>query len=359
MREMDEARKTYLLERGAYDRPDEARPVERGVPAVLGELPPDAPRNRLGLARWMTAPENPLVARVAANRLWQTVFGTGLVRTSEDFGLQGEWPSHPELLDWLAVELIESGWDMGQLLRLIVGSNVYAQDSRRRADLAERDPENRWLACFPRRRLAAEQIRDQALHVSGLLVEDFGGASVKPYQPEGLWQEVAMLQSNTRFFVRDEGDALYRRSLYTYWKRACPPPALLTFDAPTREACTIRRSLTNTPLQALVLWNDEQYVEAARVFAERSLLADMDDAGRLTRMFRSCVARLPDASELQALLEFLGAFRAVYGTDAEAARALISVGEAPVTDDLEASELAAWTMIANAMLSLDETLTRN
>ena len=358
MRELGDMRTTYLLERGAYDKPRTERPIERAVPAVLGALPEGAPKNRLGLAQWMTDPAHPLVARVAVNRLWQTVFGTGLVRTSGDFGLQGEWPSHPDLLDWLAVELIEKDWDLQHILRLIAGSSTYAQASRRRPELAERDPDGRLLASFPRRRLSAEAIRDQALFLSGLLVERFGGESVKPYQPEGLWKEVAMLQSNTRLFERDEGDALWRRSLYTYWKRACPPPSLMTFDAPTREACTIQRSLTNTPLQALVLWNDEQFVEAARTFAERSLAEFADDAPRLTGMFRRCTARVPEADELASLMAALNGFRARYADDVEAARALLEVGERAPDETLAPTEVAAWTLIANALFSLDETLTR-
>src|SRR5262245_34908078 len=359
MKELATPRETFVLMRGVYDRPDKNRPVTRGVPAALGALPEGAPLDRRGLAQWMTAPENPLVARVAVNRLWELVFGTGLVRTTEDFGQQGEWPSHPELLDWLAVEFRESGWDVQHVLRLMVESATYRQSSSARPELAERDPENRWLAFLPRRRLSAEAIRDQALFVSGLLVERSGGPSVKPYQPEGLWQEVAMPQSNTREYVRGMGDDLWRRSLYTYWKRACPPPSLLTFDAPTREFCTIRRASTNTPLQALVLWNDEQFVEAARGLAARTLREDAaDDGARLARLFLRSAARAPEEGELAALARALSDFRARYAAAPDDASALIEVGESPVPSELDPAELAAWTLLASAVLNLDGVITR-
>jgi hypothetical protein len=307
----------------------------------------------------MVAPENPLVARVAVNRLWELVFGAGLVRTTEDFGLQGEWPSHPELLDWLAVELRESGWDLQHLLRLMVTSEAYRQSSRARPELAERDPDNRLLAYLPRARLPAEAIRDQALYVAGLLVEELGGPSVKPYQPEGLWREVAMPQSNTRLFERGAGDELWRRSLYTYWKRACPPPSLMAFDAPTREFCTIQRASTNTPLQALVLWNDEQFVEAARVLATRTLREEhADDAARLAALFVRCATRLPDADEHRLLAGALEEFRARYHDSPDEAAGLLEVGESPVPEDLDPAELAAWTMLCNALLNLDAVITR-
>ncbi len=358
MQELASARETFLLMRGRYDHPDKDRPVERGVPAALGKLPEGAPRNRLGLAQWLTSAENPLVARVAANRLWELVFGSGIVRTSEDFGQRGDWPSHPELLDWLAVEFLERGWDVKDMLKLLVTSSAYRQGSRARAEALERDPENRWLAFFPRKRLAAEAIRDQALYVSGLLVERFGGPSVKPYQPEGLWQEVAMVQSNTREYVQGTGDDLWRRSVYTYWKRACPPPALLSFDAPTREFCQIRRPTTNTPLQALALWNDVQFVEAARRLASRTLCEPGGDAERLARMVRRVTCRVPGEEELAALALALSDFRARFSEAPEDARALVSVGEAPLAFDGDPTELAAWTLLGSALLSLDETLTR-
>jgi hypothetical protein len=239
-----------------------------------------------------------------------------------------------------------------------VSSAAFRQEGRARPELRERDPENRWLAYFPKRRLTAEAIRDQALYVSGLLVEELGGESVKPYQPDGLWQEVAMVQSNTREFVRGNGDDLWRRSLYTYWKRACPPPSLLTFDAPTREFCTIRRATTNTPLQALVLWNDEQFVEAARALAARELLAGKDERATLVALFTRCAVRAPDEDEFALLTDALADFRARYAADPAAAAALIEIGESPVPAGLAPEELAAWTLLANALLNLDAVITR-
>jgi hypothetical protein len=361
MKELPQPRETFVLMRGVYDKPDKSRPAPRGVPAVLGALPEGVPRDRLGLAQWLVSAENPLVARVAMNRLWEMLFGTGLVRTSEDFGHQGEWPSHPELLDWLAVEFREGGWDVQKMLKLMVTSSTYRQSSRVRPEVKERDPDNRLLAYFPRRRLLAEQIRDQALFVSGLLVEKMGGPSVKPYQPMGLWEEVAMPQSNTRIFQRGEGEELWRRSMYTYWKRAAPAPAMLTLDAPTRESCTIRRPTTNTPLQALVLWNDEQFVEAARELALRVLEADVsgaDDQSRLTDLFRRCTGRRPDKGELDDLGAALGLFRARFREAPDDARGLLEAGERPVPDGIDRAELAAWTMIASSVLNLDSTICR-
>ncbi|MBL9076420.1 MAG: PSD1 domain-containing protein [Planctomycetes bacterium] len=358
MQERAERRPTYVLLRGAYDQPDRARPVTPGVPPALGALPAGAPADRRGLAAWLCAPDHPLFARVQANRFWELLFGAGLVRTSEDFGMQGEWPSHPELLDWLAVEFRENGWDVRALLARIATSAVFRQSSRARPDVRERDPDNRWLASFPRRRLPAEVIRDQALAVAGLLVERFGGPSVKPYQPDGLWQEVAMPASNTRFYERGAGYELYRRSLYTYWKRACPPPNLAAFDAPTRESCTIRRGVTNTPLQALVLWNDVQFVEAARALAARTL-RDPDltaDEARLAALFVRCTGDAPDAAAVHALAQALADLRARYLAAPGDAAALLAVGDHPVAADVAAPELAAWTLLANAVLQLDATL---
>jgi hypothetical protein len=273
--------------------------------------------------------------------------------------MQGEWPSHPELLDWLAIEFRESGWDVQALVRAIVTSSTYRQSSRVRPDAEELDPQNRLLAYYPRTRLGAELIRDQALYVSGLLVEQLGGESVKPYQPEGLWQEVAMPQSNTRTYVPGKGPELWRRSLYTYWKRAVPPPSMLTFDAPTREFCVTRRQITNTPLQALVLWNDEQFVEAARALAARTLSEPGDDRLRLTGLVRRCTSREPSAGQLDQMADVLEEFRARYAAAPEDASALINIGEAPVPADIPAAELAAWTMVCNAVLSADAAISKN
>lgn len=369
MKDREMPRETFVLMRGAYDMPDKNRPVTRAVPAALGSLPEDAPSDRRGLAMWLTDASNPLLARVTVNRYWEMLFGTGIVSTTEDFGMQGDWPSHPELLDWLAVDFRDSGWDVRALVRKMVTSSTYRQSSRIRPEAVAVDPENRLLASYPRRRLGAEEIRDQALFVAGLLVEEFGGPSVKPYQPDGLWREVAMPSSNTRNFVRGEGSDLWRRSLYTYWKRAVPPPSLLTFDAPTREFCTISRGTTNTPLQALVLWNDVQYVEAARVLAQRTLLEDvpndmggelLNDANdwRIARMFRRCTGRVPEPFEQQRLRDALDAFTKRYTEFPEDAAKLLAQGEAPVMESMAAPQLAAWTMLANALLALDETISR-
>lgn len=358
MKELATPRPVYLLRRGQYDQPDRDRPVQPRLPAILGEWPEELPRNRLGLARWIVSADNPLTARVVVNRLWQQLFGAGLVRTGSDFGLQGDWPSHKELLDWLAVEFRESGWDVQHLLRILLTSEAFARSSKVRPEVLAADPEGRLLAAFPSRRLEAEQLRDQALFLSGLLVEKLGGPSVKPYQPPDLWREVAMPQSNTRIFQRDEGENLWRRSLYTYWKRAAPPPSMLAFDAPTREFCTVQRGLTSTPLQALVLWNDEQFVEAARVLAERTLRGPaVDDAARLARLFRSCTSRIPELGERAALAAALADFRARYAADGAAAEALIAVGEAAPAPELQAAETAAWTLLASAVLNLHETTT--
>ncbi len=361
MREMAEPRDVFLLERGQYDQPDKSRKLTPAVPAVFGTIETstgEAKRStRLDLARWMVDPSNPLVARVAVNRLWQMVFGTGLVSTSGDFGYQGEWPSHPELLDLLAVEFVESGWDVQHVLKLLVTSEAYQRSSAVQADVREHDPENRWLAHFPRRRMEGERIRDLALHVSGLLREEFGGAPTKPYQPAGLWAEVAMLASNTRRFERDEGDALWRRSVYSYWKRACPPPSMMIMDAPTREACVVQRSITNTPLQALLLWNDEQFLEAARLLAQRTLLESLPQDAGLTRMFRRCTGRVPDATELEAIRGTLKWALTEYADDDAAAAAWTSAGVSLLPEGIETTQLAAWTMVAHALLNLHATVT--
>lgn len=356
MQEAETYRPTFVLVRGEYDKADRSRPVERDLPAMFGALPADQPKNRLGLARWLVSEQNPLLLRVAQNRLWEFVFGTGLVRTSEDFGHQGEWPSHPELLDWLATEFRAQGLSTRAMLRLLVTSATFRQQSRAVAASRQKDPQDRLLGWFPRRRLPAEAIRDQALFAAGLLVERTGGPSVKPYQPPGLWQEVAMLQSNTRAYEQGQGDALWRRSLYTYWKRACPPPTLLVLDAPTREFCTIRRSSTNTPLQALALWNDEQFVEAARALAQRTLLQPGDDRQRLSAMHRRCTGHPLDDDRAALAQDLLGRLRQRYQQAPADADQLLAVGQAPRDAALPGPELAAWTLVANAFLNLDATL---
>jgi hypothetical protein len=352
MEEMPAPRDTHVLIRGQYDRPGEK--VTPGVPAVLGALPAGVKNDRLAFARWLASPANPLTARVAVNRAWQMYFGAGLVRTPADFGAQGEWPSHPELLDWLATEFVRSKWDVKGLQRLIVTSATYRQSSRLTPQLRARDPENRLLARGPRQRLSAEMIRDQALFASGLLVEELGGPSVKPYQPAGLWRELADTE-----YRRDSGRALYRRGLYTFWKRTVPPPALVTFDAAGREACSVRQARTNTPLQALNLLNDVTFVECARVLAQRVLReGGSTAAGRLTLAFRLAVARRPRPAELKVLRAGLERHRAHYRADRNAALALVRAGEAPRDEALDVAELAAYTAACSVILNLDEVITK-
>lgn len=357
MQEREEPRQAHLLIRGEYDRPGD--PVGRGVPAVLPPLPEGAPNNRLGLARWLVDPSHPLTARVTVNRFWQHYFGTGIVKTSEDFGSQGEWPSHPELLDWLAVEFIDSGWDVKEMHKKIVMSAAYRQSSRITPEKLAVDPENRLISRGPRFRLDAEMVRDNALAISGLLVDTIGGPSVKPYQPPGLWYAVGYTSSNTAKFQRDDRDALYRRSMYTFWKRTSPPPTMALFDAPSREACTVRRPRTNTPLQALALMNDVQHMEAARKFAERIL----NEGGSETRTraefaFRLATARRPSNAELEIVIDSYRRHLDGFKADAKAAQELLTNGESPHNSTFPESELAAWTMVANMILNLHETITK-
>jgi len=367
-KEMPNPRPVYVLNRGEYDQPittdpatgEDLQPLPRDTPAALPPMPEGAPANRLGLAQWLTDPGHPLTARVTVNRIWQHYYGTGLVETAEDFGSQGAWPSHPELLDWLAVEFVESGWDVKHLHRLIVTSAAYRQSSRVTPELLERDPNNRLITRGPRFRLEAEVVRDQALFVSGLLVEQVGGPSVKPYQPAGLWFAVGYSGSNTVRFVRGDGDDLYRRSMYTFWKRTSPPPSLSMFDAPSRESCTVRRSRTNTPLQALVTLNDIQYVEAARVMAQRAIHEGGDNAAaQIAYAFKLAAGRDAGARELAVLQSIYDEQLAVYEADPDAAAALIAVGEAPPDDALAPIELAAMTIVTNTLLNLDEVLTQH
>jgi hypothetical protein len=357
-KEKSQLRQAYILKRGEYDRRGD--PVGRATPAFLPPLPADAPRNRLGLARWLVAPEHPLTARVAVNRFWQQVFGTGLVKTAEDFGTQGEPPSHPELLDWLAVQFREEGWNVKALLKQMVMSATYRQSSRVTPEQLAKDPANRLLSRGPRFRLDAEALRDQALAVSGLLVEKLGGPGVKPPQPSGLWEAVGYLTSNTRNFTADKGaEKVHRRSLYTFWKRTAPPPVMSTFDAPSREACMVRRERTNTPLQALLMMNDTQYVESARALAERAIREGGAAAEeRLAWMFRMATGRKPDADELAVLAATLKDHLAKYTSDVEAAKKLIAVGESKPDASLPPGELAAYAMVANMILNLDEVLTK-
>jgi hypothetical protein len=322
-------------------------------------MPKDAPANRLGLARWLTDPQHPLVARVTVNRFWQQYFGTGLVKTAEDFGSQGQAPSHPELLDWLSREFIDSGWDVKKLQKLIVMSNTYQQSSKVTPELLKRDGDNILLARGPRFRLDAESIRDSALITSGLLIERPGGRGVRPYQPDGIWEAISFQGSNTQNYKMDGGDAIYRRSIYTFWKRTAPPAALQTLDAPSREACVVRRARTNTPLQALLLMNDQQYVEAARMLAQR-IIKEGGDAPekRLAYAFRLATGREPAADETAVLVRVFQKNEATFAADKPAAEKLLAVGLAPRDQVLAVENLAAYTMVCNLILNLDETMTK-
>ena len=352
MKEMPRPRNTYVLRRGRYDQPEEQ--VEIGIPAVLPALPTGAPPSRLEFARWLMSPSHPLTSRVTVNRFWQMFFGTGIVKTSEDFGTQGEFPSHPELLDWLATQFIDCGWDVRAILKLMVTSSTYRQSSRISRSLLTRDPENRLLARGPRFRLPAELIRDNALTISGLLVERLGGESVRPYQPPSLWKEIS-----NRSYEQDHGENLYRRSLYTYWKRAVPPPNMLALDAPTRETCTVRRQRTNTPLMALVTLNDPTFVEASRALAQRMMTEASETAQEAVQFaFELATARIPGPVEQEVLLSLFRKERRVFRRDEEAARRLLAVGESPQNSKLDPAELAAWTVVAGAILNLDETMTK-
>ncbi len=357
---MDEAkpRDTFILRRGVFDQPGEK--VTAATPAALPPMHADLPRNRLGLARWLVDPANPLPARVTINRYWQMLFGTGLVRTAEDFGSQGEPPSHPELIDWLASEFISSGWDMKAMLRLMVTSATYRQSSKLTPKAHERDPDNRWLARGPRFRLPGEFVRDQALAASGLLVPKIGGPSVKPYHPPGLYEQVVNQKDNPKAtYTQDKGEDLHRRSLYTYWKRSVPNPAMLLFDAPFRETCTLRRPRTNTPLQALNLLNDPTYVEAARLLAQRMVReGGASIESRLTHGFRLVTARLPRRAEMKILKTSLERSLREFQADRAAAGSLLKVGEAATDASLDAAELASYTTLASTLLNLDETVTK-
>ena len=363
MQELSEPRDSYILIRGEYDKRGEK--VTAGVPASLPPLPETAPSNRLGLAQWLVLPDHPLTSRVAVNRIWQMLFGTGIVKTVDDFGQQGEWPSHPELLDWLSVEFRDGpggkrgitstasmAWDHKRLLRLILASATYRQSSQSSEELVQRDPENRWMARGPRFRLSAEMIRDGALAASGLLVEQLGGPSVKPYQPDGLWKDLAGLD-----YDQDHGPSLYRRSLYTFWKRTVAPPSMVAFDAAGRETCVVKETRTNTPLQALNLMNDLTYVEASRLLAERMMVSSAI-SDRIHRAFELVLSRPPQSRELEILTAGYERHLAYYRANPKDADALTKIGEFPRDAKLDTSELAACTTVAGLILNLDEAVTR-
>jgi hypothetical protein len=335
---------------------DSGEVVSPAVPAVFGSLNVKGRPSRLDLARWLTAPENPLTARVFVNRLWMLTFGQGIVKTLDDFGSQGAWPTHPELLDWLAVEFRESGWDVKKTLKLIVMSKAYQQSSHVTPELRQRDPFNQLLARQARFRLDAEMVRDNALAVSGLLVTKVGGRSVRPYQPAGYWKHLNFPQ---REYQNDRGEDLYRRGLYSYWCRTFLHPSLAAFDAPTREECTVERPRSNTPQQALVLLNDPIYVEAARVFAERVLRdggKSTDD--RIRYAFRQALGRQAQEKEVTLLRGMYEQHLRQYQQDANGAAELLRVGDRPAAKDVPAAELAAWTSVTRVVLNLHETITR-
>jgi len=356
MKEMGIPRDTFVLLRGAYEKRGDK--VTAATPSFLPPLPADAPKNRLGLAQWLVTPSNPLTSRVMVNRLWQMYFGNGLVRTAEDFGSQGIPPTHPELLDYLATQFVRSGWDMKALQKQIVMSAAYRQSAKATPILLEKDPENHLMARGARFRLPAEMIRDQALAIAGLLRFRMGGPPVKPYQPDGLWEQLSVIDDK-KLYDRSTGEDLWRRSLYTYWKRTVPPPSMTTFDAPTREFCVVKRSRSSTPLQALALLNDETYVEASRVLAERMIReGGATPSSRIAHGFRLATARAARAEEIAVLSAGLERRVAAYKQDSDAVRQLLAAGEAPRDASLPQAELAAYTTLASVLLNLDEVVTR-
>ena len=355
MEDMKAPRPTHILMRGAFNSPGER--VEPGTPDVLGAMASDLPRNRLGLAKWLVDPKNPLTARVIVNRHWQQVFGYGLVKTSEDFGTQGDLPSHPEMLDWLAQDFVSNGWNVKRLMKMLVTSSAYRQHSGFTPQLLEMDPDNRLLARGSRNRLMGEFIRDQALAISGLLVNKIGGPSVKPYHPPGLYEQVTA-QGGVNTYVKDKGENLYRRSLYTYWKRSVPHPAMLSFGAPFREVCSLQRPRSNTPLQALNLMNDETYVEASRFLAARMMRSSDVTAARLDFGFRTVLARTPKPKEMAILDRAYRRAFEDFTKDPASAKAFLSVGDTPTDPQLNPVELAAFATVASTLLCMDETVTK-
>jgi hypothetical protein len=356
MQEKNEPPMAFILNRGEYDQRKD--PVSPGTPKILPPMAEELPRNRLGFAQWLLEPDHPLTARVTVNRFWQEVFGDGIVRSSGDFGTTGDLPSNQPLLDWMAIEFREQGWDMKKFFKLILTSSTYRQAAINTPEKLAKDPENRFLSRGPRYRMDAEMVRDYALASSGILVPKIGGPSVKPYQPEGVWEAVAMIGSNTRDYKQDSGESLYRRSMYTFWKRSAPPASMEILNAPNREECTVRRERTNTPLQALVTLNDPQFVEAARFLAERTLKEAADDEGRLKFIVQRVLVRPLRDREQQILSESLRELRTYYTENAEDAQKLAAVGESKPDASMNAVELATWTMMANQLMNLDEVLNK-
>jgi hypothetical protein len=344
----------HILYRGAYDQRRDK--VEAGTPRVLPPMNPSLPRNRLGFAQWLFTPEQPLTARVAVNRMWQEIFGTGLVKTADDFGSQGEPPVNQALLDWLAVDFRESGWDVKRFYRQLLTSAAFRQLAQATPEKLAADPENRLLSRGPRYRMDGEMVRDYALAAAGLLAPQIGGRSARPYQPEGVWEAVAMDGSNTRFYKQDAGEGLYRRSLYTFWKRSAPPASMDVFNAPSRETCTVRRERTDTPLQALVTMNDVQFVEAARVLASRAMESAAGTDARIDYVALRVLARPLRAAERPLVHRSLEVFSQHYAAHPEDARRLLNQGERKSDPGLPAADVAALTMLTNQLLNLDEVL---
>ena len=356
MEEMDEPRPTHVLARGAYDAPEEE--VQPATPEHILSFPEDLPRNRLGLAQWVLHEDNPLTARVAVNRMWQMLFGRGIVATPEDFGSQGVLPTHPEMLDWLAVTFRQSGWDIKKTLKDIVLSSTYRQTAQSSPEMRQRDPQNELLARGPAQRFASEMVRDNALLVSGLLKHKEGGQWVKPYQPPGVWKELAN-QIGENKYRQSQGDDLYRRSIYSYWKRTIPPPAMLTFDAAERTVCVVKRPSTSTPLQALILLNDPQMIEASRMLAERVMNEENEAEAQLQLAFRLITSRLPDRDELRMLIQLFGDEFSRFEDDPNSAVELLSIGEMPVSDQVDKAKLAGLTVVINTMFNMDEAKMRS
>jgi len=357
MREMEDPRPTYILNRGQYDQYGEQ--VQPAPPQTILPMEPSPDNDRLDLARWLFEEQHPLTARVAVNRLWQQLFGRGIVATPFDFGNQGALPSHPELLDFLAIKFREEGWNMKNMLKYMVQSAAYQQTSAVSPQLLQSDPENIYLARAPRLRLSAEMIRDQALTVSGLLHDEVGGPSVKPYQPKGLWEETTGGGGgSTARYVMSKGEDQYRKSLYTFWKRTVPPPNMLNFDAPSRDLCTVQRSETNTPLQALQLLNDPQIIEASKALAIRCRKLAEDDEARLETMFRLLTSLSPDETTLQRLSDYYKSELEHFQANEAAAKSYLKTGNFQVPEDLPAPEVAALALVANTIFNLDETITR-
>ena len=357
MGDRGDMRKTYILERGHYEHPNKEEEIKPGVPAFLPSMPEGAPANRLGLAQWLTRPDHPLTSRVAVNRYWSLLFGKGIVKSVSDFGTQGAWPTHPELLDWLATDFVKNGWNIKRTFKQIVMSATYRQTSKLNRELYTKDPENLLLARGPRFRLQGEFVRDNALAVSGLLVDKAGGPGVRPYQPPGLWNEVS-LSGNVRF-RQDSGENLYRKSMYTYWKRSAPAPSMTIFDAPTREKCMVERPRTNTPLQALVTMNDPQFTEAARNLAQRMIKeGGKTPQERVTFGYRLVASRQPKPIVANILLAAYNEELENFKKNAEAANKLLGIGASKRDETIGVAEHAAWTIVASMLLNLDEVITR-